>query len=87
MNHYDFAEFLMQSNYDHINRLKLKDDTTAKRLLPDDWSYDGDNINKMNYTPITLKCTGNGNCLYNAISILFSGYEELHCELRWKCTQ
>ena len=82
MNHYDFAEFLMQSNYDHINRLKLKDDTTSKRLLPDDWSYDGNNINKMNHTPITLKYTGNGNCLYNAISILFSGYEELHCELR-----
>ena len=72
---------------DHINRLKIKEDTTAKRLLPDDWSYDGDSFITMNYTSITLECTGNGNCLYNAIPILLSGHENLHCELRLKCTQ
>ena len=77
----------MQSDYDHINRLKIKEDTTAKSLLPGDWFYDGDSFIKMNYTSITLECTGNGNCLYNAISILLSGYENLHCELRLKCTQ
>ena len=55
----------MQIDYGHIIRLKIKEDTIAKRLLPDDWSYDGDNVNTMNYTPITLECTGNGNCLYN----------------------
>ena len=77
----------MKSDYDHINRLKIKEDITAKRLFLDDWSYDGDNVNTMNYTRITLKCTGSGNCLYNAISILLSGYENLHCELRLKCTQ
>ena len=50
INHYDFVEFLMQINYDHINRLKIKEDSTAKRLLPDDWSYYGDNVSTMNYT-------------------------------------
>ena len=73
INHYDFVEFLMQSDYDHINRLKIKEDTTAKRLLPDDWSYDRDNVNTMNYTPINLECTDSGNGLYNTISILLSG--------------
>ena len=87
INHYDFVEFLMQSDYGHTNRLKIKEDTTVKRLLPDDWSYDGDNVNTINYTAITLECIGNGNCLYNAISILLSGYENLHCELCLKCTQ
>ena len=87
INHYDFVEFLMQSDYGHTDRLKIKEDTTVKRLLPDDWSYDGDNVNTINYTAITLECIGNGNCLYNAISILLSGYENLHCELRLKCTQ
>ena len=87
INYYDFVEFLMQSDYDHINRLKIKEDITAKRLLLDDWSCDGDIVNTMNYTRITLKCTGSGNCLYNAISILLSGYENLHCELCLKCKQ
>ena len=41
INYYDFVEFLMQSDYDHINRLKIKEDITAKRLFLDDWSYDG----------------------------------------------
>ena len=34
--HYDTVEFLMQSDYDHISRLNIIDDTTAKRLLRDD---------------------------------------------------
>ena len=71
----------MQRDYDHINGLKIKDDTTAKRLFPEDWSYDGDNVNAMNHIPIILKYAGNGNCLYNAISILFSGYEDVQCDL------
>ena len=77
----------MQIYYDHINRLKIKEDTTGKRLLPGDWSYDGDNVNTMNNTLVTLECTGNGNCIYNAILILLSGYEDLHYELHLKCTQ
>ena len=36
---------------------------------------------------ITLECTGNGKYLYNAVSSLLSGYEDLHCELRLKCTR
>ena len=77
----------MQRNYNNINRLKIKEDTTAKMLLPDDWSYGWYNVISMKCTPITLECTGNGSCLYNAILILLSGYEDLHCELYLKCTQ
>ena len=80
INRYDFVNFLIQSNYDHINKQKIKEHTTAKRLLPDGWSYDGDNVNTINYTPITLECTGNGNCLYNAISVLLSRYKDLPCK-------
>ena len=55
--------------------------------MPGDCSYDGDNVNTMNNTPIPLVCIGIGNCLYNAILILLSGYEDLHYELGLKCTQ
>ena len=79
----------MQIDYDHIKRMKIKEDTTAEKLFPDDWSYDRDNANKISYTPITFECIGNKNiyCICNAISILYSGYRELHCELHLKCNQ
>lgn len=69
--------------------MKIKEDTTVKKLLPDDWSYDGDNAHKVDNTSITFECIGNRNiyCICNAISILCSGYGELHCELHLKCNQ
>ena len=79
INHCDFVEFPVQIDYYHINKLKIKEDTPAKKLLADNWSFEGNNINATNYTPITLECTVNGNAyiIQNQFkSILLSEYED-----------